>query len=245
MSLAVTGDDSYLESKREKRAKTERLYEHHEDHLSERVPVPLVALQPEATPAMCAYCFDVIACRLEGRTRPPLPPFTKGISCPFFVTWEKQGNGRAEDFKLRGCIGTLSPQPLTALADYACSSAFDDRRFSPIAQCELRHLKCSVSLLVDYEDAEDVHDWEVSEHGIIITFKDTRGSQYSATYLPEVARDQGWTKAEALESLIRKSGYAGPVTTTLLQRATLTRYRSRKCSLHHAVYAAMERPSAR
>eukprot|EP00611_Tribonema_gayanum_P032574 TRINITY_DN980_c0_g1_i2.p1 TRINITY_DN980_c0_g1~~TRINITY_DN980_c0_g1_i2.p1 ORF type:complete len:215 (+),score=30.55 TRINITY_DN980_c0_g1_i2:2366-3010(+) len=154
MSLAVTGDDSYLESKREKRAKTERLYEHHEDHLSERVPVPLVALQPEATPAMCAYCFDVIACRLEGRTRPPLPPFTKGISCPFFVTWEKQGNGRAEDFKLRGCIGTLSPQPLTALADYACSSAFDDRRFSPIAQCELRHLKCSVSLLVDYEDAE-------------------------------------------------------------------------------------------
>ncbi|KAG5180493.1 DUF51 family protein [Tribonema minus] len=195
MSLAVTGDDSYLESKREKRAKTERLYEHHEDHLSER-----------------------------------------GISCPFFVTWEKQGSGRAEEFKLRGCIGTLSAQPLTALADYACSSAFDDRRFSPIAQCELRHLKCSVSLLVEYEDAKDVHDWEVSEHGIVITFKDTRGSQYSATYLPE---------AEALESLIRKSGYAGPVTTTLLQRATLTRYRSRKCSLHHAVYAAMERTSAR
>eukprot|EP00611_Tribonema_gayanum_P032575 TRINITY_DN980_c0_g1_i3.p2 TRINITY_DN980_c0_g1~~TRINITY_DN980_c0_g1_i3.p2 ORF type:complete len:177 (-),score=43.56 TRINITY_DN980_c0_g1_i3:810-1340(-) len=175
---------------------------------------------------------------------PPLPLSAQKAVYAVYVrcTWLWLSYSTYNKTRCLLCVAVHSSHTALSLC---CVAPFRCTCNSPIAQCELRHLKCSVSLLVDYEDAEDVHDWEVSEHGIIITFKDTRGSQYSATYLPEVARDQGWTKAEALESLIRKSGYAGPVTTTLLQRATLTRYRSRKCSLHHAVYAAMERPSAR
>lgn len=80
---------------------------------------------------------------------------------------------------------------------------------------------------------------QVGVHGIIIAFKCPGGSgrRYSATYLPEVAREQresclgawgrvfrltrplvhylqhttpnqqGWSKEEALESLVRKAGY--------------------------------------
>lgn len=40
-------------------------------------------------------------------------------------------------------------------------SAFRDRRFDPIAAHEIPKLKCSVSLLVQYEDGEHHLDWEV------------------------------------------------------------------------------------
>jgi hypothetical protein len=43
-----------------KRAKLERQYERHEDHIERAVPVaPAVAKEPalKATPDMCAYCF--------------------------------------------------------------------------------------------------------------------------------------------------------------------------------------------
>ena len=48
-------------------------------------------------------------------------------------------------------------------------------------------------------------------HGIKVTFvKDSR--QYSATYLPGVAAEQGWDKFQTLESLVKKSGYKGRIT---------------------------------
>jgi AMME syndrome candidate gene 1 protein len=44
---------------------------------------------------------------------------------------------------------------------WSCS-AFRDRRFSPINATEIPYLKCSVSLLVNYEPAKDAWDWEAS-----------------------------------------------------------------------------------
>eukprot|EP00953_Heterococcus_sp_UTEX-ZZ885_P012781 7314-Heterococcus_DN1.PRE.9 len=215
---------------------------------------------------LCHCTNHVIMCHFEGRSEPP-PPFPLDVTCPFFVSWEKQDRGSSAGGKgsLRGCIGTLAPQPLARLRDYARSSAFNDRRFSmdcdnipatnlsvalllhcttdvinsPIAEREMQRLKCSVSLLVEYEDAEDCHDWEVGKHGILISFTDKSGTNYSATYLPEVAHEQGWTKGEALESLVRKSGYTGGITRSLLARIELTRYQSSKCGLQYAAYTAM------
>jgi len=95
------------------------------------------------------------------------------------------------DFELRGCIGTLAPRPLrTAIGEFAITSAFRDGRFNPISKHELPHLRVAVSLLVNYEECRHVHDWTIGIHGIIITFR--HGSaDYSATYLPEVAKEQG------------------------------------------------------
>jgi hypothetical protein len=41
-------------------------------------------------------------------------------------------------------------------------SAFRDRRFPPIAEHEVPSLRCSVSLLVRYEEAAHAFDWQVS-----------------------------------------------------------------------------------
>jgi AMMECR1 domain-containing protein len=51
-------------------------------------------------------------------------------------------------------------------------------------------------------------DWEVGRHGIVIdaTFK---GKYYSATFLPEVAAEEKWSKEETLKQLIRKAGFRG------------------------------------
>lgn len=105
---------------------------------------------------------------------------------------QKQQDEEADvDFELRGCIGTLAPRPLrTAIGEFALTSAFRDGRFNPIAKHELPHLRVAVSLLINYEECRHVHDWVIGVHGIIITFR--HGSaDYSATYLPEVAQEQG------------------------------------------------------
>ena len=47
-------------------------------------------------------------------------------------------------------------------------------------------------------------------------------------YLPEVAADQGWDQATAVESLIRKAGFHGRITPVLLEKLQCTRYQSSK-----------------
>lgn len=51
-------------------------------------------------------------------------------------------------------------------------------------------------------------DWTLGSHGIRISFIH-RGRRYGATYLPDVAVEQGWTKEETVESLMRKAGWDG------------------------------------
>lgn len=53
-------------------------------------------------------------------------------------------------------------------------------------------------------------DWNLGTHGIRISFVH-RGRRYGATYLPDVAVEQGWTKEETIESLMQKAGWDGGV----------------------------------
>lgn len=86
-------------------------------------------------------------------------------------------------------------------------------------------------------------DWEIGIHGIYISFPSpSRASLFStrrrsshhdaslltATYLPDVIPEQGWTKLEALESAIRKAGWDGVIDEALLESVKLKRYQSRK-----------------
>jgi hypothetical protein len=88
----------------------------------------------------------------------------------------------------------------------ACS-ALRDTRFPPVQQHEVAQLSCSVSLLSCFEEAANWQDWEIGTHGLIIEFTDpVLQCKRTATFLPEVAADQGWTKRQCIESLIRKAG---------------------------------------
>lgn len=88
------------------------------------------------------------------------------------------------------------------------SRAFDDTRFNPIPQSLLPSLSCSLTLLGTFEPCTDALDWTLGTHGIRISFIH-RGRRYGATYLPDVAVEQGWTKEETVESLMRKAGWDG------------------------------------
>ena len=153
---------------------------------------------------------------------------------PLFVTWNTLGRGGHKS--LRGCIGTFEPQELSeglcsyALTSYVASSlpsislrglpsserereltsdrAFDDTRFPPIARSELPALECGVTLLTDFEPCAHALDWRLGTHGLRIAFVH-RGQSYGATYLPNIARDQGWSKEETVVSLMRKAGWSG------------------------------------
>ena len=59
---------------------------------------------------------------------------------------------------------------------------------------------------------------------------------YSATFLPEVAKEQSWTTKETVVALIRKAGYRGTVTNDLLSKIQCTRYQSSKCRVSYSEY---------
>lgn len=120
---------------------------------------------------------------------------------PLFVTWKI---GR--DKRLRGCIGTFNSTGLhNGLREYALTrfvllysisyisvfSACKDSRFDAISIDEFSRLHCSVSLLTDFETASQYNDWQIGVHGIRIEFTSEKGSSKAATYLPEVAVEQG------------------------------------------------------
>jgi len=231
-------------------------------------PAATMAAEPaelKANADMCLYCFDVLVEELKKSNRSltsnfrnfrhasssgisSTPSFVESlpdesIECPLFVTWEKR-NSRNGSFDLRGCIGTLSPKPLiSSIGEYAIMSALRDKRFQPVALEELPSLRVGVSLLVQYEECKNCHDWSVGVHGIIIKFyqgdADTsraRGIELSATFLPEVAEQQGWDQQKTVQSLVLKAGYKGAITKGLLQKIRCTRYQSSKFKLSFEEY---------
>ncbi|PKK20228.1 Alport syndrome, mental retardation, midface hypoplasia and elliptocytosis chromosomal region gene 1 [Columba livia] len=159
-------------------------------------------------------------------------PFTSAN--PLFVTWKI---GR--DKRLRGCIGTFSAMNLhSGLREYTLTSALKDSRFPPVTRDELPRLFCSVSLLTNFEDVCDYMDWEVGVHGIRIEFINEKGSKRTATYLPEVAKEQGWDHIQTIDSLLRKGGYKAPITNDFRKTIKLTRYRSEKMTMSYTEYLA-------
>ncbi|KAF5892964.1 AMME syndrome candidate 1 protein-like, partial [Clarias magur] len=180
-------------------------------------PGPGSARKMVVSAEMCCFCFDVLYCHLYGYQPPRTPRFTND-PYPLFVTWKI---GR--DKRLRGCIGTFSAMNLhSGLREYTLTSALKDSRFPPMTREELPRLFCSVSLLTNFEDVGDYLDWEVGVHGIRIEFFNEKGSKRTATYLPEVAREQGWDHIQTIDSLLRKGGYKAPITNDFRKTIKLT-----------------------
>ncbi|KAI1815095.1 AMMECR1 domain-containing protein [Poronia punctata] len=153
---------------------------------------------------------------------------------PLFVTWNTVS--RSGDTSLRGCIGTFETLELDeGISSYAITSAIHDTRFDPITKRELPSLEAAVTLLTDFEDCDDAMDWEIGTHGIRISFTD-RGRRYGATYLPDVAAEQGWTKEETLVSLMRKAGWGGQRSKWRDINLHVVRYQGKKEHLQYSEY---------
>jgi AMMECR1 domain-containing protein len=64
------------------------------------------------------------------------------------------------------------------------------------------------------------------------------GRRYGATYLPDVAREQGWTKEETLVSLMRKAGWSGRKGDWETVGLKVVRYQGKKVDLEYAEWKA-------
>jgi AMME syndrome candidate gene 1 protein len=120
----------------------------------------------EATPAMCAYCFDTLTSHFQNVDVKQLPLCTPLFDITdsvrvggMFVTLNIMNS--SEQKQLRGCIGRLSELSLNEMANYVLLSAFKDSRFPPLTVQELPRLEVAISLLVKYEPADNCLDWEV------------------------------------------------------------------------------------
>ncbi|KAH6637538.1 ammecr1 family protein [Boeremia exigua] len=157
---------------------------------------------------------------------------------PLFVTWNTLS--RSGDKRLRGCIGTFEPLDLEeGLSSYALTSAFDDGRFSPVTARELPSLQAAVTLLTNFEPTpnNDPLAWDIGTHGLRISFT-YHGRRYGSTYLPDVAREQGWTKEEALVSLMRKAGWSGRKDDWQKIGLKVIRYQGKKAALDYEEWKA-------
>jgi uncharacterized protein (TIGR00296 family) len=176
----------------------------------------------EATKELCFLCFEALANKVTPATSTKVASAVVNPSdatqCAVFVTWKKDG-------ALRGCIGCFEPLPLySGLQEYAVVSGTRDSRFPPIAASELPRLECGISLLHTFEPGADPLDWEIGVHGIRL-FIDGR----SSTYLPEIAKEQRWSKEETLASLAKKGGFRGTFDRAAIARSRIERYQSAKC----------------
>ena len=119
--------------------------------------------------------------------------------CGVFVTLHKGG-------KLRGCIGNLIGfLPLHRLvANMAKLAAFEDPRFYPVEESEMKDIDIEISVLSPLRKIQSIDEFQLGRHGIYIIKGEHRG-----TFLPQVAGETGWTKEEFLGHCARdKAGLA-------------------------------------
>jgi AmmeMemoRadiSam system protein B/AmmeMemoRadiSam system protein A len=155
-------------------------------------------LSPADRKAMLVFARSSIERYLTTGTLPLARGFSPVVwrEQAVFVTLKKNG-------QLRGCIGQLrSDRPLCqAVGAKAIQAAFKDRRFSPVVLGELPDIDIEISLLTPPKRVAGPEAIEIGRDGVTL-LKDGR----RATFLPEVAVEQGWERDEMLEQLCRKAG---------------------------------------
>lgn len=124
---------------------------------------------------------------------PPRVAQPRGVlaqMCGCFVTLTNQG-------RLRGCIGTFQPRaPLAETLVEIAAEAAHDARFlgDPVTPAELPRITVEVSVLSPLEQVRQPEKLRLGEHGIYIVH-----GPRSGCFLPEVAREMGWSAEEFLD----------------------------------------------
>ncbi len=101
--------------------------------------------------------------------------------------------------RLRGCIGIFqTDRPLTEVLPEAALSVLRDPRFTanPITLAEIPHLEIEVTVLGPLAAVDGPLNFEPLRQGIYLTVANRAGC-----FLPQVARDTGWTREQLLERL--------------------------------------------
>lgn len=108
--------------------------------------------------------------------------------CGAFVTLNKNGD-------LRGCIGRFdATEPLyKVVREMAIAASTEDTRFLPVESAEIPKLHIEISVLTPMRKISSIDEFQMGKQGIYIK----KGIR-SGTFLPQVAKETGWSKEEFL-----------------------------------------------
>lgn len=159
----------------------------------------MAALSPDERRRILGFVRGVISAACAGGGEPETPDIPclaeKG-AC--FVTLRENG-------EMRGCIGSL--EPFESLADNlrrnAENAAFSDPAFPPLEADELAFVAIEVSILASPRRLASPEAADLEHDGLLLVAGNRR-----AVFLPQVAKEQRWSLAEAWENLARKAGLA-------------------------------------
>jgi AmmeMemoRadiSam system protein B/AmmeMemoRadiSam system protein A len=125
-----------------------------------------------------------------------------------FVTLKCKGGSdgtcSGQGDELRGCIGTLEPSSSVydVVARRAASAALEDTRFPhTVTVEELPFITIEVSVLTPPQPVKSADEIVIGRHGMILSMGWNR-----ATFLPQVAPEQGWDRVTTLRHLAQKAG---------------------------------------
>lgn len=127
----------------------------------------------------------------------PTPAFEKRTGV--FVTLTEHG-------QLRGCIGHFGQdEPLGRLTnEMARAAAFEDPRFMPVREEELKDIHIEISVLTPLHRIHDISEFHYGTDGIYM-----RKGGRSGTFLPQVADEVNWTQEEFLGHCARDKAGIG------------------------------------
>jgi AmmeMemoRadiSam system protein A len=101
--------------------------------------------------------------------------------------------------RLRGCVGRLDAKhPLWTAVQHTAVGVLHDPRFAldPVRHDELATLEIEITVLSPLCDCAHVLDFEPLRDGIYLTI-----GEHCGCFLPQVARDTGWTREQLLDRL--------------------------------------------
>jgi MEMO1 family protein len=155
-------------------------------------------LQASEKKTLLAFARETILRYLTTETVPLARNFPGRMNVPqgAFVTLRKNG-------ELRGCIGHI-PADIElgkTVGTMALQSAFNDPRFPPLQLSEFKHIEIEISVLTPMHPIASSNEIVVGRDGVVMS-----KSGNSAVFLPQVATENNWDRAEMLDNLCRKAG---------------------------------------
>jgi AmmeMemoRadiSam system protein A len=152
----------------------------------------LTALQKQTLLETARDAIRSILCGTLPQPLPSDPELHQPAGC--FVSLHELRTHR-----LRGCVGRLdSRAPLAPTVHAMARSVLEDPRFLhfPVTFTDLPMLDIELSILSPLTPAAHPLDFDLEGDGIYVTHGDRSGC-----FLPQVARETGWTKEQLLDRL--------------------------------------------
>lgn len=150
----------------------------------------------ESSRALLEAARRAIRAALAGQSSPDFftddPVLSQPAGC--FVSLH-----RRDTHSLRGCVGRLDARdPLLQAVSETAAGVLDDPRFvdDPVTTAELPELEIEISVLSPLRPAASPQDFDLLHDGIYLTF-----GQQAGCFLPQVARQTGWSREQLLDRL--------------------------------------------